>query len=156
MAGEKRIYRLFKVAKELNVGTAMLVEHLENNGHAVKNSPNTKLSQGLYDLLLKEFASEKLMKEKADQLSERRREEVRGPVNSPAEEEKSVEDEKEHLSAEDLRSTITKRPKRNRDTSSNETPKEEELVTAKSGSNTPPPPKKVEAPGIQVPIEPPN
>ncbi|WNJ16067.1 translation initiation factor IF-2 [Pontibacter sp. G13] len=75
MAGKKQYYRLFKVAKELNVGTNLLVEHLQGKGHEVTNSPNTKLDEEKYTLLLKEFASEKLMKEKADKLTVKRNEE---------------------------------------------------------------------------------
>ena len=104
MAGQNKYYRLFKVAKELNVATGMLVDHLQEKGHDVDNSPNTKLSRELYDLLLKEFASEKLMKEKAEQLSERRKEEVRS-VNqrsAPVVEETTEEEtDSEFLSAEE-------------------------------------------------------
>ncbi len=110
MAGKKQYYRLFKVAKELNVGTAMLVNHLEDHGHAVENSPNTKLNSEQYDVLLKEFASEKLMKEKAEELSERRKEEARAAVPEtpapPAEE----EEEKDPLSIEQLRNRMEENP----------------------------------------------
>ncbi|MEL6671707.1 MAG: translation initiation factor IF-2 [Bacteroidota bacterium] len=111
MEGKKKAYRLFKVAKELNVGTTMLVEHLAGQGQQVDDSPNTKLSTEQYDLLLKEFASEKLMKERADQLSEKRKEDVRmvgtpvapPPADPPPKEETP---EKDLLSAEQLRSTV--------------------------------------------------
>ncbi|RMG58231.1 MAG: translation initiation factor IF-2 [Bacteroidetes bacterium] len=107
---EKKFYRLFKVAKELNVGTAMLVEHLQEYGHDVANSPNTKLSAEEYDVLLKEFAPDKLIKEKADQLSEKRREEVRStatppPVDTPPAREE--DQEKDFLSAAELKNRIS-------------------------------------------------
>ncbi len=70
-----KVKRLFKVAKELNVGTTMLVDHLVRNGHHVENSPNTKIPGELYDLLLKEFASDKQMKERGEQIVEKRNEE---------------------------------------------------------------------------------
>ena len=93
----------------------MLVDHLQEKGHTVDNSPNTKLSSEMYDMLLKEFASEKLMKEKANQLAEKRKEEVRSTVNPatspPVAEE---ETEREHISAEDLRNRITPRSRRRR------------------------------------------
>ncbi|MEM7368823.1 MAG: translation initiation factor IF-2 [Bacteroidota bacterium] len=114
MAGKNKIYRLFKVAKELNVGTTMLVDHLQEKGHSVDNSPNTKLSSELYDMLLKEFASEKLMKEKADQLAEKRKEEVRSTVTPTTTPTPTTEEEQEHISAEDLRNRITPRSRRRR------------------------------------------
>ena len=152
MAGKNKIYRLFKVAKELNVGTTMLVDHLQEKGHSVDNSPNTKLSSELYDMLLKEFASEKLMKEKANQLAEKRKEEVRStvtPVTSvPGTEE---EPEREHISAEDLRNRITPRVRRRRSVSAETNPpvvppppkinKEEPLSPAPVPQETPLPPE---------------
>ena len=117
MAGQNKFYRLFKVAKELNVATGMLVDHLQEKGHEVDNSPNTKLSRELYDLLLKEFASEKLMKEKAEQLTERRKEEVRSVSqrSTPVVEEQTEEEtDSDFVSAEDLRNSLVSRPRRKR------------------------------------------
>jgi translation initiation factor IF-2 len=112
MAG-KKFYRLFKVAKELNVGTSLLVEHLQEQGQEVANAPNTKLSGDQYDLLLKEFASEKLMREKAEQLSEMRKMEVQTNLKtstsiSPpkAKEEESDAVDRDVVSADQLRSNL--------------------------------------------------
>lgn len=111
MVGNKKNIRLFKVAKELNVSTSMLVEHLDGNGHSVADSPNTKLSGEQYDILLKEFASEKMIKQQAEQLSERRREELKTVTAKPEEPAKPVvtatEPEKELISAEQLRNRIS-------------------------------------------------
>ncbi|GAB4405046.1 MAG: translation initiation factor IF-2 [Bacteroidia bacterium] len=115
---QQQVYRLFKVAKELNVGTSMLVDRLQEKGHVVENSPNTKLSSELYEMLLKEFASEKLMKEKADQLTEKRREDVRTPhtTNKPPTSESFEEDkdggEADVLTADDLRRILPRQPRR--------------------------------------------
>lgn len=63
--------RLFKVAKELNVGSLTLVEFLNKKGYAeVQNLPNEKLSEDMYDVLLKEFASQRILKEKSEQIKE--------------------------------------------------------------------------------------
>lgn len=110
MVGKKKNTRLFKVAKELNVSTSMLVEHLDGNGHSVEDSPNTKLSGEQYDILLKEFASEKMIKQQAEQLSEKRREELKTVTAKPEEPAKPVvaaEPEKELISAEQLRNRIS-------------------------------------------------
>ncbi|MEM9932050.1 MAG: translation initiation factor IF-2 [Bacteroidota bacterium] len=117
---KKRIYRLFKVAKELNVASSTLVEHLKEKGHDVDNSPNTKLPSELYDILLKKFASDKVVKERAEQLIEKQKE-SRGPKEDGLEE-KAKE---ETISAADLRETFQPRRKRRRspDTSTVDTPK---------------------------------
>jgi len=66
MSEEKKVkYVLFKVAKELNVGTATLVDFLNERNFGVTNDPNLKLSADMYDALVKEFASDKKLKEKA-------------------------------------------------------------------------------------------
>lgn len=115
MVGKKKNTRLFKVAKELNVSTSMLVEHLDGKGHSIEASPNTKLTSEQYDILLKEFASEKMIKQQAEQLSERRREELKTVSTKPVEPAKPVapvvEPEKEEvISAEQLRNTISTPP----------------------------------------------
>ncbi len=60
--------RLVKIAKELNVGTTTIVEHLAKNGFEVDNKPTAKISDEMYDVLLKEFKNFADVKEKADQL----------------------------------------------------------------------------------------
>ncbi|MEM6800984.1 MAG: translation initiation factor IF-2 [Bacteroidota bacterium] len=146
MAGQKKKYRLFKVAKELNVSTTLIVDHLGENGHVVENTPNTKLEPEHYDILLKEFASEKLMKEKAEQLTEKRKEEVRSNQVSPEADPPKVEEKApDPLSADDLRNTIKTRRRR---TNSSETPVETPVVEA--AVETPPVvDAKVEAPVVE-------
>jgi translation initiation factor IF-2 len=60
--------RLVKVAKELNVGTATIVEHLTSRGFEVDNKPTAKISEDMYNDLLKEFQGSIAVKEQADQL----------------------------------------------------------------------------------------
>ncbi len=60
--------RLVKVAKELNVGTTTIVEFLAKAGHEIDNKPTAKVSDEMYDELLKEFRNSAAIKEKADQL----------------------------------------------------------------------------------------
>ncbi|MDZ4710227.1 MAG: translation initiation factor IF-2 [Saprospiraceae bacterium] len=59
---------LVKTASELNVGTSSIVEHLEKKGFTIENKPNAKLSDEMYDELIKEFSSSIAVKEKADHL----------------------------------------------------------------------------------------
>jgi translation initiation factor IF-2 len=60
--------RLVKIAKELNVGTATIVEYLINNGFELENKPTAKVTDEMYDALLKEFSRSMEEKEKADRL----------------------------------------------------------------------------------------
>ncbi len=60
--------RLIKIAKELNVGTSTIVEHLHNKGFDIENKPTSKVTDEMYEQLLKEFQNSVAIKEKADQL----------------------------------------------------------------------------------------
>lgn len=60
--------RLVKIAKELNVGTTTIVEHLTNKGFDIENKPTANITDEMYDELLKEFSKSIAIKEKADQL----------------------------------------------------------------------------------------
>jgi translation initiation factor IF-2 len=75
--------RLVSVAKELNVGTSTLVDHLKNNGFEIDNKPTTKLTEDMYRLLLKDFQQEIAIKQKAEGINI-------GQVRKDREEEKEV------------------------------------------------------------------
>ncbi|MFK7806831.1 MAG: translation initiation factor IF-2 [Saprospiraceae bacterium] len=60
--------RLVKVAKELNVGTTTIVEHLVKCGFELDNKPTAKVTDEMYAVLTKEFQTSADIKEKADQL----------------------------------------------------------------------------------------
>lgn len=65
--GTKQI-RLSKVVKEFNVGLSTVIEFLAKKGFNVNNNPNTKISEEIYDVLVKEYQSEKVEKEKSRQI----------------------------------------------------------------------------------------
>ncbi|SOD19859.1 translation initiation factor IF-2 [Pedobacter xixiisoli] len=67
MSDDKTIV-LLKAAKELNIGLATAVEFLGKKGYAVDNKPNTKLSGEMYNVLLREFQGDKIVKEEANQI----------------------------------------------------------------------------------------
>ena len=46
---------LVKVARDLNVGTAAIVEHLNNKGFDIENKPNAKITDNMYDELARSF-----------------------------------------------------------------------------------------------------
>lgn len=60
------IKRLSKVARELNVGITTIVDFLGDKGIEITSSPNTKIDENAYDLLLDEFQTEKSEKAKVD------------------------------------------------------------------------------------------
>ena len=62
------VKKLLAVAKELNVGTSTIVDHLTSKGFDIVNKPNAKIEPEMYDVLLKEFQSSISIKEKADKL----------------------------------------------------------------------------------------
>ena len=61
--------RLVKIAKELNVGVATIVDHLNNNGFEIDNKPTAKVSDEMYAELLREFESSISVKEQADKIT---------------------------------------------------------------------------------------
>jgi translation initiation factor IF-2 len=80
--------RLVKVAKELNVGLATIVEFLTSKGYTVENKPTSMISDEMHVVLLKEFRSSMAEKEKADQI-------VIGTRPGSKDEAKSTTDEKQ-------------------------------------------------------------
>ena len=67
---EAVIHRLSKVAKELNISTATIVEFLKGKGHIIESNPNAKISEVQYNLLSDGFLSEKKDKEESKRITE--------------------------------------------------------------------------------------
>lgn len=65
---EGKSTNLLKAAKELNIGLNTAVEFLGKKGFSVEARPNTKLTDEMYDVLLKEFQGDKIVKEEAKQI----------------------------------------------------------------------------------------
>lgn len=60
--------RLSKAAREFNIGVSTVVDFLLKKGFTIEKDPNSKLSQEMYTLLMKEFATEKHVKEEAQKI----------------------------------------------------------------------------------------
>ncbi len=60
--------RLSKAAREFNIGMKTVVDFLNKKGFPIDMDPNAKLTQDMYTLLMKEFASEKHVKEEAKKI----------------------------------------------------------------------------------------
>jgi translation initiation factor IF-2 len=65
---EGKSTNLLKTAKELNIGLSTAVEFLGKKGFKVEARPNTKLTDEMYDVLLKEYQGDKIVKEEAKQI----------------------------------------------------------------------------------------
>lgn len=69
MAAEKKIPRLGKAAGEFNVGTNSIVLFLKKKGIDIVDSPNTKLTEEAYSILVQEFTVEKKVKQESQKIS---------------------------------------------------------------------------------------
>jgi translation initiation factor IF-2 len=94
---ETKTIRLVNAAREFNVSTATIVEHLQEKGYDVQSRPTTKLSEEMYGVLLKEFHKDKGLKARADSISigNKKREEV--ALDEAAAPLPSKKDEKEEI-----------------------------------------------------------
>lgn len=87
MATENTTPRLLAAAKEFNIGKETLVEFLTNKKFEINASnPNTKLTEEMYYALQAEFAKDKLVKKKSDEIAlpSARKKAVEEPVEAIA------------------------------------------------------------------------
>ncbi|SHG69490.1 translation initiation factor IF-2 [Winogradskyella jejuensis] len=67
--------RINKVLRELNISLDRAVDFLESKGIEIEKSPNTKISQDVYDTLADEFQTDATKREKAQEVSEAKQKE---------------------------------------------------------------------------------
>jgi translation initiation factor IF-2 len=65
---EGKSINLLKAAKELNIGLSTAVESLNKKGYKVEPKPNTKLTEEMYEALLKDYQGDKIVREEARQI----------------------------------------------------------------------------------------
>jgi translation initiation factor IF-2 len=70
MSEDSKQLRLSKAAKEFNLSVTTILDYLGKHGHKLDSNPNTKISEGMYDMLMKEFVGEKTAKQEAIQVSQ--------------------------------------------------------------------------------------
>ncbi|HPT52880.1 MAG TPA: hypothetical protein PK740_06315, partial [Bacteroidales bacterium] len=68
MGEQRKIPRLGKAASEFNVGMSSIVTLLKKNKLEIEESPNAKLTPEMYDVLVREFSGEKLVKEESKKI----------------------------------------------------------------------------------------
>ena len=88
--------RLSKVAKELNVGIANIVEYLASKGVKVDGRPNTKITPDAYEILKQQFSADVEEHKRSTQVAQARREEKKAIKDQAA--------KKIHKTAEVLKS----------------------------------------------------
>ena len=79
--------KISKAAKDLNVGIPTLVEFLKKNNQNVENGLNSRITDEQYDMLVKEFKTDKDLKSKSEQQFSSRQKEKAKPVSQPKPEE---------------------------------------------------------------------
>ena len=68
-------YRISKVQKELNVGLDRMTEVLEENGHKIELTRNSKVTEEQYNILINNFEQDISRKNAAEAVSQRKKEE---------------------------------------------------------------------------------
>jgi len=68
MEDGNKIMRLSKAAKEFNVGITTMVDFLKKKGFTIDSNPNAKITPAMFDLLEKEYQSEKNVKESSKKI----------------------------------------------------------------------------------------
>ena len=68
MAEGRKIPRLGKAASEFNVAIGTITALLKKKNFEIAESPNSKLTPEMYDILIKEFQGEKLVKEESKKI----------------------------------------------------------------------------------------
>ncbi|WKW46151.1 translation initiation factor IF-2 [Myroides sp. JBRI-B21084] len=72
---EKRVIRINKVLRELNISLDRAVEFLKTKGFEIEASPNAKISDDEYQALDKQFSADKGKKEASKEVSEEKKKE---------------------------------------------------------------------------------
>jgi translation initiation factor IF-2 len=68
MSTENKLPRLGRAASEFNVGISTIVSLLKKKNHEIEANPNSRLTPEMYDILVKEFNGDKLVKEEAKKI----------------------------------------------------------------------------------------
>lgn len=76
--------KISKVAKDLNVALPTVIDFLRKKGISIDDNPNARIEDDAYDMLMREFGSDKDLKLKSDQISsERQKEKVKPAKEAP-------------------------------------------------------------------------
>lgn len=73
--------RLNKVTRDLNVGITTVVEFLQKKGYTIEASPNAKITEEQYAVLVKEFSTDKNLKIESEKFSQERQDKDRNKAS---------------------------------------------------------------------------
>lgn len=92
---DKRVIRINKVLRELNISLDRAVEYLKTKGFEIEASPNAKISDEEYTALNKQFSADKGKKEASKEVSEEKKKEKESLRLEREQEDKRRKDEEE-------------------------------------------------------------
>lgn len=98
---EKRVIRINKVLRELNISLDRAVEFLKTKGFEIEASPNAKISDNELAVLNKQFSADKGKKEASKEVSEEKKKEKEELRLEREQEEKRKRDEEEKRKREE-------------------------------------------------------
>ena len=103
--------RLNKVTRDLNVGITTAVEFLQKKGFTVEANPNTKITDEQFELLKKEFSTDKDLKIKSERFSQERQSKDRNKASVSIDGYETAEPEK--VKSEEIKTVVPEevRPK---------------------------------------------
>ncbi len=109
MSEEKNI-RINKVLRELNISLERAVDYLKDKGIVIEASPNTKISEVVYDTLCSQFAGDRGNKEASKEVSEEKRKEkeaLRIEREKEIEEKRKQEEERQRQEVIKAKAVVT-------------------------------------------------
>ena len=72
--------RLNKVTRDLNVGITTVVDFLQKKGYTIEASPNAKITEEQYNVLVKEFSKDKDLRIESEKIFQERQNKERNKV----------------------------------------------------------------------------
>jgi len=66
---DQKVLRLSKVARDFNVGIATIIDFLHIKGIQIDSNPNAKITQDIYEILLKEYSSDSNIKKESAKIN---------------------------------------------------------------------------------------
>ncbi|SEH79187.1 translation initiation factor IF-2 [Paenimyroides aquimaris] len=112
---DKRVIRINKVLRELNISLDRAVEFLKTKGFEIEASPNAKISDDEYAALDKQFSADKGKKEASKEVSEEKKKEKEELRIEREQEEKRRKEEEEKRKREEEKRKKEEEEKRERE-----------------------------------------
>ncbi len=130
---DKRVIRINKVLRELNISLDRAVEFLKTKGFEIEASPNAKISDDEYAALDKQFSADKGKKEASKEVSEEKKKEKEELRIEREQEEKRRKEEEEKRKREEENRRKEEEEKRKKE---EEEKREREVIKAKAANVT--------------------